>query len=338
MQLRWKMDIDKKSILLCEQRPILYLHLVSDSSGETVSAVGQAVVAQFAGICISEYAWPLIRSISQVNEIANNFTSISERHVVIHTMADGAIRNYLIAKCHEKSVPCICPMQESVMRISKHIGISASRGTEQGKHVIEDDDYIKRMECMGFALSHDDGAKINEYCNADIIILGVSRTSKSPTSLYLAQRNGYKVANLPIVLGIEVPDIPIMTKSTLPLIVGMTVEAEYLANIREHRLCSMYTFDKEFDNDTIDDDFGLENKNIDKYIDKKNVDIDRKLTNYYMSIESIKSELAYAHDIFRKWRIPVINVTRKAVEEIAASIVNIMYKRNEKNRNRIVVL
>ncbi|CAL7962501.1 Kinase/pyrophosphorylase [Alphaproteobacteria bacterium] len=267
----------------------LHIYLVSDSSGETVAAVSRAAVTQFTGLHVIEYMWPLVRSKEQIDALMIEVQKAPG--VIIHTMVNSEVRTYLIDKCKAISAPCLCSIQSILDGIQDYLKVPPSKQTP-GKYSKLDDDYFSKIESMNFAINHDDGAGMEEYNKADIVLLGVSRTSKSPTALYLSQR-GYKVANFPIVLDISTG----LKISPHPLVVGFTIEPQYLLKVRCNRFAS--------------------------YKDMKNNS--HKFLENYLSIDAINQEVEYAIKLFEKLKISVINVTAKAIEEIAAEVINLFF-------------
>ena len=264
----------------------LYLYLVSDSSGETVLATAKAVASQFQLIEITEYIWPLVRDKKQIDQLIVDIKQ-KQPGIVIYTIINPDLRKYLIQECADLKVECISPIDPTISAITKLSGAQISKTTPD-KETFSDESYFKRMDAINFAIEHNDGQNIRNFNEADILILGVSRTSKSPTSFYLAQR-GYKVANWPIINQVECS----FTKFTKPLIIGLTVSLSRLLQVRTAR-------------------FGYN-----KY------DRENEYTNYL----SVKNELQYAEKLFKQNYIPIVNVTSKAVEEIAAEIINIYFQK-----------
>lgn len=262
--------------------------MVSDSSGDTVIMVGKAVMSQFENTEVKEYIWPLIRTREQVDDLL--FHVKKAPGIILYTIVNDELRYYLKKECENAGTLCISVISRVIQEVANYIGDQASRKIP-GKQVKLDSAYFRKMEAINYTMHHDDGQLRHDYNKADILILGVSRTSKSPTSLYLAQR-GYKVANLPIIN--KVPyDFSDITK---PLIIGLEVSADYLVRVRENRLFP---------------------KGKPSVLDANN--------NNYTEMFSVKEEINYANKIFRGMDIPVIDVTSKAVEEVVAEIVNVFF-------------
>ncbi|RST62867.1 pyruvate, water dikinase regulatory protein [Candidatus Aquarickettsia rohweri] len=262
----------------------LNLYMVSDSSGETVIAVSKAVVSQFDSIKIHEYMWPLVRSKKQIDEVVVSLKK--NPGVVIYTIINRELREYLKEQCNKLNVKCFSPIASIISEICSYYNIQTSKKTPE-KEILSDTSYFKKIEAINFTVNHDDGQQINDFNNADILLVGVSRTSKSPTSLYLAQR-GYKVANWPIINDVEY-DFSLIKN---PLIVGLTVSIDRLLQIRQCRLIGQNFSD--FRND-------------------------------YTDALSIREEIRYANKIFNNNKFPVVDVTSKAIEEISAEIINLYF-------------
>ena len=262
----------------------LNLYMVSDSSGETVVAVSKAVVSQFDNIKIHEYMWPLVRSKKQIDEVVVSLKK--NPGVVIYTIINRELREYLKEQCNKLNVKCFSPIASIISEICSYYNIQTSKKTPE-KEILSDTSYFRKIEAINFTVSHDDGQQINDFNNADILLVGVSRTSKSPTSLYLAQR-GYKVANWPIINDVEY-DFSLIKD---PLIVGLTVSVDRLIQIRQCRLIGQNFSD--FKND-------------------------------YTDALSIREEIRYANKIFNNNKFPVVDVTSKAIEEISAEIINLYF-------------
>lgn len=262
----------------------LNLYMVSDSSGETVVAVSKAVVSQFDNIKIQEYMWPLVRSKKQIDDVVISLKK--NPGVVIYTIINRELREYLKEQCNKLNVKCFSPIASIISEICSYYDIQTSKKTPE-KEILSDTSYFRKIEAMNFTVNHDDGQQVHDFNNADILLVGVSRTSKSPTSLYLAQR-GYKVANWPIINEIEYDFSLIKT----PLIVGLTVSIDRLIQIRQCRL--------------IGQDFS-------------------DFKNDYTDALSIREEIRYANKIFKNNNFPVVDVTSKAIEEISAEIINLYF-------------
>jgi len=267
-----------------------HIHLVSDSTGETIETLARACIAQFEGITVCENVWTLVRTSGQVSKILNGV----KQHpgVVIFTMVDRNLRAQLEKGCESLGVPCIAVL-DPIMEAFKH-QFSAEASFKPGLQHEMDQNYFNRIEAMHFALAHDDGQSTHEIHQADIILLGVSRTSKTPTCVYLANK-GLKAANIPIV-----PQCPLPTDLSDPkfagcLIVGLTKDPRRLIQVRKNRLSLL--------NETAHTD--------------------------YVDLETVVDEVQFARKLCNKHSWPMIDVTRKSIEETATAILNLKMKRDQ---------
>jgi regulator of PEP synthase PpsR (kinase-PPPase family) len=268
-----------------------HLHLISDSTGETVSSVARASLAQFEHIEAVEHIWPLVRTKGQLEKILVNLDHYPG--VVMFTLVDSQMREILRQECGKRGLPCIPVLGHVVRELSNYLGEEASGHT--GAQYELSEDYFARIDAINFALEHDDGQATWELEQADIIIVGPSRTSKSPTCVYLAYR-GYKAANVPYVPGVALPDGLLGFKQ--PMIVGLTIGSERLIDIRTTRLAAMQ---QEMRTDYIDD-------------------------------ERVQEEIDDSKKLFRQQGWPVIDVTRRSVEETATLIIQYRQRQVERRR------
>lgn len=260
---------------------LFHIHLVSDSTGETVNSVFRSVIAQFDGVEVEEHSWTLVRTKGHVDKVVDGIRK--KPGFVLYTISDKAIRKYLKENCDKLGVQNMSVLSKAIAALSAYFGKDIKE-TKPGKKYQLDDEYFSRVEAINYAINHDDGQLFNDLEDADIVLVGVSRTSKSPTSMYLAYR-GYRTANVPYVPGVILPDN--VEKLKNPLVVGLTINSEVLAQIRRNRMLSL-----------------KENEN-----------------NEYTDIEKIEEELLEARKYFTKHKWPVIDVTRRSVEETAATII-----------------
>lgn len=260
-----------------------HLHLISDSTGETVSSVARSILVQFEGVEVEEHYWSLIRTRGQVDKIIEEVKE--HRGFVMYTLADEKLRQYLKAQCDALNVPNVSVLSRIISDFSRYLGMKVTTEDVAGKQHEMNEEYFSRVEAINYALNHDDGQGSYELDEADVVIVGASRTSKSPTCMYLAYR-GYQAANIPFVSGIPLPQELDQLKHTL--VVGLTINPERLVQIRRNRLLS---------------------------IDKDNSD-----TNY-TDLDEVKEELVYAQRLFTRKGWPVIDVTRSSVEETTAKII-----------------
>lgn len=275
------------------------IYLISDSSGETVLSVSKAVIAQFCDIAaIEEYIWTLVRSKTQIDEAIDQIKQ-QDNGVVFYTVTDQELRDYLEHRCREIGVVSIFLLKQCFEAIAGVLGIKTPITGAPGKYKVLDESYYRRIDVINYTVQHDDGQVSDDYDDADILLLGISRTSKSPTALYLAQR-GFKTANIPIVKNLEIQ----LAAIKKPVIVGFMISADMLAQIRSNRALRAGSCLLEED-------------------------------DVYVSLADIKDELRYAKKIFSQFNIPVVDVTRKAVEEIAAEVINLYCQKRGDHRMKV---
>ena len=269
------------------------LHLVSDSTGETVGSVARAAIAQFEEVEPEEFSWTLVRSKAQLEKVIEGIRE--NPGMVMMTLVDNALRDTLKMECAKLGVPCIAVLAGIVSELSNYLGEKTH--ASPGRQYELNEDYFTRVDAINFALAHDDGQGHWELEDADIILVGVSRTSKSPTCVYLAYK-GYKAANIPFVLDCPLPDALETVKK--PLIVGLTINPDRLQQIRKTRLQS----------------------------------INQEQDTNYIDMEYMQREIAESRRLFAKHRWPVIDVTKRSVEETAATIVQYLKKHQEKQEQQ----
>lgn len=268
-----------------------HLHLVSDSTGETVASVARACLAQFDHVATEEHVWSLVRTKGQLEKMITNLDTYPG--MVMFTLVDNEMREMLRQACGKRNLPCIPILGHVVRELSNYLGQEASGHT--GAQYELSEDYFARIEAINFALDHDDGQATWEMEQADIVIVGPSRTSKSPTCVYLAYR-GYKAANVPYVPNCPLPDNLLTLKQ--PLVVGLTISDERLIEIRTSRLMAM-------NQDTNTD---------------------------YVNEERVREEIDAAKKMFRAQNWPVIDVTRRSVEETATLMIQYRQRQVDKRR------
>jgi len=268
------------------------LHMVSDSTGETVSSVARAALAHFDDVEPEEFSWTLVRTKSQMERVIE---AIKENPgAVMYTLVDNQLRDMLKMECARRGLPCIAVISTVVSELSSFLGLETH--ASPGKQHELNEDYFTRVDAISYALAHDDGQAHWDIEEADIVIVGVSRTSKSPTCVYLAYK-GYKAANVPFVLGCPLP--PSLETLKKPLIVGLTISPDRLQQIRKTRLQSL------------------------KHEEDTN----------YVDMELMQQEIAESRKLFNQYKWPVIDVTRRSVEETAATIVQYLKKHQDKLGN-----
>ena len=263
-----------------------HIHLVSDATGETINNVARAGLAQFESVCYEEHHWSLIRSKRQLDLVKEGVRQWPG--IVFYTFVDDSLREDLNQFCRKLDLPCLALLEPVITVLSAFFGVAPLH--DPGRQHVLDADYFARIDAMDFALSLDDGQKTEELEDADVIILGVSRTSKTPTCIYLSHR-GIRAANIPLV-----PGVPIkvdFSKLSKPLVVGLTKDPESLVEIRLARLKIQNHWE----------------------------------TNEYVDIEKVREEVRDARRFFAKLDCPVIDVSRKSIEETAGDIMTLMSKR-----------
>ncbi|MES2677536.1 MAG: pyruvate, water dikinase regulatory protein [Pseudomonadota bacterium] len=258
------------------------LHLISDSTGETLSSVSRAVLSQFEGVESNDFVWPLIRTKSQIEKVKDSITK--NPGIVLYTIMEDNLIEILKNHCYQLQIPCIPVLSRIINEFSNYLGLDISHSI--GRQHLLDREYFSRVEAINYTINHDDGQSSWDLYDADIIIIGVSRTSKSPTSVYLSCR-GYKTANVPFVDIKTIPENIYDLKK--PLIVGLTINPEKLIQIRQSRLALL----------------------------GKDIESD------YIDVEAVKIEIAESRKLFAKLNCPIIDVTKRSVEETAAKIIQL---------------
>ena len=263
-------------------RSFFHLHLVSDSTGETLLAVSRAASAQYQGISAIEHIYPLVRNSGQLDRVLQEIEQTPG--VVLYTLVDPNIADRLEAACREQGCPCLSVLEPVHNLFQSYLGIATT--PRPGAQHMLNAEYFRRIDALNFTMLHDDGQLTDGIEQADVILVGISRTSKTPTSIYLANR-GIKTANVPMVPGIPLPEI--LSTLVRPLIVGLVASPERIVQIRQNRLLSLNAAD-----DTA-------------YVDKS----------------SVADEVAQSRRIFDRYDWPIIDVTRKSIEETAAAILDL---------------
>ncbi|MDC3307732.1 kinase/pyrophosphorylase [Candidatus Pelagibacter sp.] len=267
------------------------IYLISDSTGETLDRVFLAIKAQFKNIEYDVKSYFFTRTENQVSKIMEEAKK-NDNAIILYTIVDTSLAKHLANKGDEKKIPCFSVLGNLITNFSKLLNQKASH-VPSGQHALNEE-YYERIEAIQFTMAHDDGNLVEDIEKADLILLGVSRTSKTPTSIYLANR-GYKTLNIPLVNEQSIPE-SLKTNPKLSCVVGLTTEPQRLVDIRKNRMNAL----KEKGN-----------------------------TNY-TDIRKIEKEISEAKKTFIKYKWPTIDVTRKSVEETAASIIKI-YEINKSN-------
>jgi len=260
------------------------IYLISDSTGETLDRIFLALKAQFKNIEYKVHSYSFTRTENQILKILDDAKK-SENSVILYTIVDNNLAKYLANVSDKKKIPCFGVLGNLILNFSKILNQKASH-EPSGQHVLNEE-YYDRIEAIQFTMNHDDGNLLNDIEKSDIILVGVSRTSKTPTSIYLANK-GFKTSNIPLVNENSLPK-KLRENPQATCVVGLNTEPERLVDLRKNRMNSL----KETEN------------------------------TKYTSIENIKNEIEEAKKTFRKYRWPSIDVTRKSVEETAASIIKI---------------
>ncbi|MEQ1687050.1 MAG: pyruvate, water dikinase regulatory protein [Sphingopyxis sp.] len=264
----------------------LHLHLVSDSTGETLENIAKAALAQFDDVAVTRHFWPMVRSPSHLQRILIEATD--NPGLVLFTLVNKDLRAELERRCTALGLPAVAALDAVTDALSHMLGQQAK--ARPGRQHMLDDAYFARVEAIHYTMAHDDGVSPDGWEDADIVLAGVSRSSKTPTSIYLANR-GYKTANIPIVPESPPPENLFLLIN--PLVVGLTTSADRLIAVRRNRLSAMGE--------------------------------DRSTA--YANEEAVKAELGYARRMFADNDWPVIDVTRRSIEESAAAIIKLVEDR-----------
>ena len=265
-----------------------HLHLVSDSTGETVGMVARATLVQFDDLDAIEHVWSMVRNSNLVAEVIAGVKA--QPGFVLYTLVNPELRKALEDGCRKLQVPCIALLDPVIAALGAYLG--AEVHASPGRQHTMDAEYFERIEAMHYILGHDDGQSTQDLESADVVVLGVSRTSKTPTCIYLANR-GIKAANVPVIPGCPLPGAVFELKR--PLIVGLTTDPKRLIQLRRNRL-QILNQDEETD---------------------------------YVDMKSVSEEVSAARRLYAKHGWPVIDVTRRSVEESAATILQLFLRRKE---------
>ena len=267
------------------------IYLISDSTGETLDRIFTAIKAQFKNINYKIHTYSFTRTANQILKILEN-AERNKNAIILYSIVDSSLAKYLAKTSDEKKIPCFGILGDLILSFSKLLNQKASH-QPSGQYAL-DEEYYEKIEAIQFTMNHDDGNLIKEIKKSDIILLGVSRTSKTPTSIFLANK-GFKTSNIPLVNDKSLPEI-LKRNPKIACVVGLNTEPERLVEIRKNRMNSL-----------------RENTN-------------KKYTN----LDLVKKEVEAARNTFKKYKWPTIDVTRKSVEETAASIIKIyeIYKKN----------
>jgi regulator of PEP synthase PpsR (kinase-PPPase family) len=267
-----------------------HLHLVSDSTGETLITVARAAAAQYEQVFAVEHVYPLVRSPKQLERVIDEIEE--SPGIVLYTLLEPRLTDRLEEKCQELGVPCLSVLAPVLRLLQSYLG--AATAPRVGAQHTLNAEYFKRIDALNYTMLHDDGQHTDDLESAEIVLTGVSRTSKTPTSIYLANR-GVKTANVPLVLGMAVP--PHLLKLQKPLVVGLFASPERIVQIRQNRLLS------------------LQASQDDAYVDK----------------QSVAEEVAFSRRLCARHNWPSIDVTRRSIEETAAAVMALLAERRRQS-------
>jgi regulator of PEP synthase PpsR (kinase-PPPase family) len=265
-------------------RSYFHLHLVSDATGETLIAVSRAAAAQYQGISAIEHVYPLVRTATQLDRVLSELEAAPG--MVLYTLVEPELAKRLEESCRDFGCPCLSVLDPVLSLFQSYLG-TASTQRPGAQHVLNGD-YFKRIDALNYTMMHDDGQLPPDLETADVILVGISRTSKTPTSIYLANR-GIKTANIPLVPGIPPPSA--LETVRRPLVVGLVASPERIVQIRQNRLLTLRASD-----DT-------------PYVDRM----------------AVAEEVAFSRKLCARHNWPLIDVTRRSIEETAAAILD-LYK------------
>jgi [pyruvate, water dikinase]-phosphate phosphotransferase / [pyruvate, water dikinase] kinase len=264
-----------------------HLHLISDATGETLTTIAKAASVQYAQVRPIEHVHPLVRTRRQLDRVLKEIEEAPG--IVLYTIVNRELTEEIERRCRALKVPCLHVLQPIMKVFESYLG-APQTPIVAGQHVV-DADYFRRIDALNFSMAHDDGRLPEDLNQADIIILGISRTSKTPTSIYLAQR-GYKTANLPLVPGIEIPTA--LSGPHKAFVVGLVASPERIAEVRRNRMRL------------------LSERNLDGYVDRG----------------QIANEIAHSRRLCARHGWPMIDVTRRSIEETAATIIKLLHDRD----------
>ncbi|AGK59610.1 PEP synthetase regulatory protein [Hyphomicrobium denitrificans 1NES1] len=265
---------------------MFHMHLVSDATGETLVAIAKAATVQYQNIRAIEHVHPLVRTQRQLKRVLSDIAQ--EPGIVLYTVVNKALADELETHCQQLKIPCLAVLQPIMQVFESYLG-APQTPTVAGQHVL-DADYFRRIDAMNFTMAHDDGRLPDNLSDADIVLLGISRTSKTPTSLYLAQR-GYKTTNLPLV-----PQVPLPEQLLEPhtaFVACLIANVDRIADVRRNRAVLMA------------------DRDLESYVDR----------------DLISAEIAYTRKIAAQYGWPIIDVTRRSIEEAATMILKLLQDR-----------
>jgi regulator of PEP synthase PpsR (kinase-PPPase family) len=264
-----------------------HLHLISDATGETLTTVARAATAQYAKVVPVEHVYPLVRTQKQLDRVLKEIEE--SPGIVLYTLLEAPLVKRLEKHCRELSVPCLSILGPVLQLMRSYLGTETSHRVG-AQHTLNAE-YFKRIDALNYTMLHDDGQHVDDLEEADVVLVGVSRTSKTPTSIYLANR-GIKTGNVPLVPGIELA--PQVERLAKPLVVGLYASPERIVQIRQNRLLGLRA-----------------HQDDDQYIDRK----------------AVAEEVAYSRKLCSKHSWPSIDVTRRSIEETAAAVLQLLVER-----------
>lgn len=267
------------------------MHLVSDSTGETLVAIAKAATVQYQNLRATEHVHPLVRTQRQLKRVLNDIEQ--DPGIVLYTVVNKALADELEQHCQALKIPCLAVLTPIMKVFESYLG-APQTPIVSGQHVL-DADYFRRIDAMNFTMVHDDGRLPDNLDNADIVLLGISRTSKTPTSLYLAQR-GYKTTNLPLVPQVPLPDQLLQPHKAF--VVCLIANVDRIADVRRNRAVLMA------------------DRDLDTYVDR----------------ETISAEIAYTRRLAAQYGWPIIDVTRRSIEETATMVLKLLNDRKSGQR------
>jgi regulator of PEP synthase PpsR (kinase-PPPase family) len=260
-----------------------HLHMISDATGETLLTVGRAAAAQHVNVRAIEHIHAMVRAPKQLDRV---ITALEEQPgIVLYTLVDSDLSALLEAACRRIGIPCVSVLEPVLQTLQSYLGVAGTRRVG-AQHVL-DAEYFRRIDALNFTMLHDDGQLAGSLEDADVVLVGISRTSKTPTSIYLANR-GIKTANIPIVPGIRLPAQ--LEEAKRPLIVGLTASPERIVQLRENRVLGLNAA-----------------AHGESYVDKA----------------VVASEVAFTRKLCQRHGWPIIDVTRRSIEETAADIMTL---------------
>lgn len=264
-----------------------HLHLVSDATGETLITVARAAAAQYENVAAVEHVYPLVRTPKQLERVIVEIEAAPG--IVLYTLLEGVLTERLEAKCRELGVPCLSVLGPVLRLLQAYLGAEAT--PKVGAQHMLNAEYFRRIDALNYTMLHDDGQHAGDLEDAEVVLLGVSRTSKTPTSIYLANR-GVKTANVPLVTGVPLP--PQIERLKKPLVVGLYASPERIVQIRQNRLLGLKA--------SLEDD---------PYVDR----------------QAVAEEIAFSRRLCARNNWPSIDVTRRSIEETAAAVMALLAER-----------